>query len=169
MTFMRNRHERDERFRERMLIAADDYSTGVVQAMLLLNAARHRVLDELIGKDGKPVTLSDETRGVIATAIERVDDAHSRLARVQLLFGDTTTAGVSANTALASMRATIRCMNEWPRADGPGVTEAFTKAHDAHQAFNRDALAAMRGGRWAWRGDDRFLWLGHRTGQHSAP
>jgi hypothetical protein len=151
-TFMRNRHEREERFRERMLAAADDYSTGVVQALLKLNAARQSVATWLLVDDApRSVNRPDDVTGAIAAADELVDVVHSRLARVQLLFGESSLAGEAAGEALVKMRATLGTLREIPSTNLAVARIEFEAAAKGHAKFNREALAAMRRNEWAWR------------------
>src|SRR6266496_3101532 len=77
-TRLRIRHEREERLRERMLTAADDFVTGAHQA--------HRGLWEVLSAEEQASTVADR----LPAASELVKVAHDRLARVKLLFGTDT-------------------------------------------------------------------------------
>jgi hypothetical protein len=97
-TRLRIQHEREERLRERMLIAADDFVTGAHQA--------HRGLWETMAADEQGSTVAER----LPAASELVKVAHDRLARVKLLFGTETPAGQAAdatNNALWNYRSAL--------------------------------------------------------------
>lgn len=97
-TRIRNQHEREERLRERMLVAADDFVTGVQQA--------HRSLWEVLAAEEQGSTVDER----LPAASELVEAAHDRLARVKLLFGTETPAGragEAANGALWNYRSAL--------------------------------------------------------------
>jgi hypothetical protein len=98
-TRLRIQHEREDRLRERMLEAADDYVTGAYQA--------HRGLWEALAAEEQGSTVPER----LPEASRLVNVAHDRLARVKLLFGTRTPAGQAAdatNNELWSYRSALR-------------------------------------------------------------
>lgn len=122
-----------------MLFAADDFSTGVTQAMLELHEARAKLGEALRAGEPGPAPSVDLT-----VVRERVDVVHSRLPRVELLFGDETDAGKAAGSILSRLRATL---TELGLGEYAGAKQQFELAQAHQGAFNREARRAMVG----WR------------------
>lgn len=144
-TLMRLRHEREERIRERMLSAADDFGTGLLQAILGIRDARTAMVD-LIEEDRvkQNVDWQAVDEPVVVEAQRRVDVVHDRLARVQLLFGEGTETSVKAEAAILELRAAVADLGDWPR---PNLESAWARAGsliELHRGYNRAALVAIR-------------------------
>jgi hypothetical protein len=129
-------HEREEQWRERLVRAADDFSTAVSQALL-------GVHDAIADDEGNRTAAVDE-------ADRRVGEAIARVGRVRLLFGEDTEVAAAANallpqlsTALSHVRPSIA-----PVPDASGAWKAIEKAYDQHKTFNRAALDMIGSPRW---------------------
>jgi hypothetical protein len=82
-------HERAAEFRERMLNAADDFSTAAIVALQQVR----EVASEIKGAkeplvDGMPPSFKPEIKTLLDQANKAVDDVFAKQARVHLLFGD---------------------------------------------------------------------------------
>jgi hypothetical protein len=139
-------HERGAELRGRMLDAADEFSTRAVAA---LNVARNSFGEILVLSGEGPYVESDTIRSEIQEAIDRlglaVAEAQARQARVRLLFGDESAAGLAAAEMITSLRDIELTIHQWPYLS----TEDFERDHDtvlsAQAKFNRSALQQLRG------------------------
>jgi hypothetical protein len=94
-TWLRIRHEREEAFRDRLITAADDLSTGLLQAIIALEDAYQACLDRgfvdgesrLIIRDPKTGQVAFEITEALKHAERVIAEARARSARVSLLFG----------------------------------------------------------------------------------
>jgi hypothetical protein len=105
-TRLRIQHEREERLRERMLTAADDFVTGAQQA--------HRGLWETMAAEEQGSTVAER----LPAASELVKVAHDRLARVKLLFGTDTPAGQAAEATNNELWNYRSALEQEPPASG---------------------------------------------------
>jgi hypothetical protein len=145
---------RAEQWRDRLVRAADDFSTGAMQAMLALRdalvAARHgdlkRQVEEVDGAWSHEYV--SELPTVIAAVRElerRVDEAHARLARVHLLFGETSEAGRAADAVIEALRRSVEHVGRYfPGPDEVRGEMALSDADEATAAFGRAALEQIR-------------------------
>jgi len=157
-TFARMSHERAERIRERKLAAADDFSTGVIQAALALRDARrvalsHGTKDEsvklkVIGSDGK---RAPEFEDAIFKARSMVDEAQARQARIVLLFGWTTPAGEAARSVVLWMRRAVHALEVVPDIDLRRYNEAVANTQGEQVKFSATARGEIQ--RSFWRRD----------------
>ncbi len=99
-----------------MLGAADDFGTGLLQAILGVRDARTFLIDEIDARERVGATgdwqAVDEP--VVVEAQHRVDVVHDRLARVQLLFGEGTETSNAAEAAVIELRAAVSNLGDWP-------------------------------------------------------
>lgn len=123
-TLLRIRHEREERYRERQLTAADDFSTGVIQAMRLIRDAHG-------------------DRSKIPAAREGVAAAHDRQARIDLLFGNETAPGQAAADVLGVLHATSVAVAAGTQSDDEQYARLW-EAWFLHEQFNGAARAVAR-------------------------
>lgn len=149
-------HERTAEVRKRMLDAADDFSRSLFEAMTSLRDAAaeireqsnllldsQRLLDPTDSKRWvKPVQAAfDEARG-------KIDEAHLRLARVQLLFGRRSSAGYACHHVVVSLRNAQSALTLWPHSIADKATDArydkaFERADDLHEGFVTAARRAV--------------------------
>jgi hypothetical protein len=130
-TRLRIQHEREERLRERMLTAADDFVTGAQQA--------HRGLWETMSAEEQGSRVTDR----LPAASELVKVAHDRLARVELLFGTETPAGKAADATNNALWKYRSALEQEPPAMGLAAKsneEALTQLN-RFTALARAALA----------------------------
>jgi hypothetical protein len=143
-TWLRIRADRTEgelRRREPRIVAADDFATGVLQAV---NATREfaRIIEYAPGL----VVRRARWRGRVATAhaeAERtIEVAHHRFPRVALLFRPTSNTTAEAERAIRALRHALAELNE----DPPSVDEArvaLDSAEEHRLAFSQRALDAI--------------------------
>src|SRR5213078_3852392 len=98
-TLIRGRHERDAQLRDRMIAAADDFATAALRAQMQLWMAA--AVPGTRGGDSR------DDRAHVAThlpeTLRRIDEAHGRVARIQLLFGNDTSAGTAAKDTINAL------------------------------------------------------------------
>jgi hypothetical protein len=104
-------HERAAELRAHMLNAADEFSTEAIAA---LQHARNAAGE--IKKDDAP--LDDETgwfraeiRAYLDKANQAVDDALAKQARVHLLFGDESPAGIATTGVVSQLRNMLMALD----------------------------------------------------------
>lgn len=124
-----------------------------MQAMLALRdalvAARHGDLKRQVEEDeGGGHWSVSELPTVIAAVRElerRVDETHARLARVHLLFGETTEAGRAADAVIDALRRSVEYIGRYhPGPDEVRGEMALSDADEATAAFGRAALEQIR-------------------------
>jgi hypothetical protein len=142
---LQSRHQRQEAWRSRLVPAADDFSTGVLQALLVHRDAVNvvRIAVELQSRAEERGEVADvhtsKVRAVLRTLTDRVDVAHSRLPRIQLLFGTESPTAKAGLEAILALRRGNVLLSQRPT---PDVTEARRAAADAQSAQSRFAEAA---------------------------
>jgi hypothetical protein len=128
-TWLRIRHEREEAFRERLLVAADDFATGILQAILAVRDVSVARVDH----DPDWATPDQHHHPDVEAASEearrRIDQAHARLARVELLFGRGSAAGEAAGDLVTALRQALEHIREWPRPDAQRYSDEMNRAH----------------------------------------
>jgi hypothetical protein len=125
-------HERAEQWRDRLVRAADDFSTGAQQALL----AVHQALQAVSGARGDP-------HATVAEADRVVGEAIARVGHVKLLFGEGSEPANRAEDLVRQLEHTLTYAR-----DGKETIEAWDrlawnqldKAYAKHRDFNRDAL-----------------------------
>jgi hypothetical protein len=118
------RHEREEAFRERLITAADDFSTGLLQAIIGLETARTTCVDRavLYPPDTKRLTFRDPNTGVMpaesAEALGRsrelIREVEARRARISLLFGPVSLPDSTATIAVITLEEAQRALEDRP-------------------------------------------------------
>jgi hypothetical protein len=146
-TWARISYERAAEIRAHMLGAADEFSTSTLAALTTARNATGAVL-----RDSTPLLdeggyWREDIQTAFDAANEAVDLVLAKEARVHLLFGDETPAGV-ADTAigqhLRNLVATLE-QRESLRAHGAGseYSKYFARTQTDHKVFNRVALTAL--------------------------
>jgi hypothetical protein len=152
--FMQSRHERAEAWRDRLVPAADDFATGVLQAILAVRDTIGVVHDKVsdqdleVDPDKRVVSILDlpEVQESHAELARRIDEVHARLARVQLLFGVQSPAGKAAGECILALRRAGRHLSDWPQPEWEEATRVLDEVRVLHEAFAEAALAATRRG-----------------------
>lgn len=131
----RLRHERAEQWRDRLVRAADDFSTGVEQALLAVNEAISAVVNR------------GDREGTVAEARRVIGEAVARVGRVKLLFGEDSRPAAIGRDLLPTLRLALSHV-EVSGADVHGhiddAWQTLEKCYAGHQDFNRAALEMIR-------------------------
>lgn len=125
-TLLRISHERAERLRERMIVAADDFVTGGLQAQV--------ELWEAMAAPERGSTVAER----LPEALRRIAEAHARLARVKLLFGIDTDAGKAAEALINTLWNGRHALEH----DPPDIETAAKANGDALTQLNEFTAAA---------------------------
>jgi hypothetical protein len=151
-TLMRMGHEREEALRTRMIAAADDLASGLVQALMAFRPFR----DPRITADGVAQAAMDVRR--------RADEATAHLARMDLLFGPGSPEGVAAGAMIASLQlALAQAERPWRDIDVQAVARHATAANASLAEFNRVVHARVATPRWRQalrRARGKLPWVG---------
>lgn len=122
------RHERREGLRERRMLAADDFVTGLVQAI-----SATRELGGLLKDDAHAiVTVGRWTKRVAQAGVEAartIDETHNRYPRLALLFKPKSTVALESERALNELRHALAELQEM----APGFDEAEASLASAEQ------------------------------------
>jgi len=142
-------YEREEQFRERLISAADEFSREFMRAAFVLTDA-----DRAICGCASAAELPPSEEPQVAC-----DEAHNRLARVELLFGHGSSAGNAANGAIEKLRAACgELVSAGPgteRTEGSPYVVAYDEAIVNHERFTVAAHSLVRphDSMWSrWRG-----------------
>jgi hypothetical protein len=138
-------HERGAEIRTRMLDAADQFSTGVVAALQEARNAAGEVKKAeppLIESNAHRFKKDVQTR--LDVANQAVDHVLAMRARVHLLFGDQSHAGIAATGVVAHLRNMGMALEDWPNSIRDYEAEGrysrnFQGALEQHEGFNRAA------------------------------
>jgi len=127
-------HERTEQWSERLVRAADDFSTGVEQTILGL-----RDVFTAIGDEG-------DVDAARAEAKRRLHETVARLARIKLLFGEDAEAVTIARDILGELDYVHRATQE---ADDPTLAwQHLEKVYGLHASFHAAAFEMISSPRW---------------------
>jgi hypothetical protein len=149
---MQSRHERAEAWRDRLVPAADDLATGILQAILAVRDAvgvahgAESDQDLEVEPDKKVPSILDlpEVQEANAELERRVDEAHARLARVQLLFGVQSPAETAAADCVRALRKAQMHLRDWPKPEWRAADMTLEEITVHHEAFASAALDAIR-------------------------
>jgi hypothetical protein len=124
-------HETAEQWRDRLVRASDDFSTGGQRALL----AVHEAFQAVSGTRG-------DLKGTAAEADRVVGEVISRVGRIKLLFGE---GSEPANAAEDLIRQLEHALT-YPKKgkDAPEGRERLSKAYGAHHYFKGVALEVIR-------------------------
>jgi hypothetical protein len=160
-TWLRTRHERTEAFRDRQITAADDLTTGLVQASIALDDAHTKCLKngfqnaqgQFVIRHPETGAVADETSDALKEANRAIDEAGARSARVALLFGPTSPADRTVTLAVIRLQDSLSALERWPRPDLKAYRETHSDARRDLRKFNERALAEIQGRPWfsRWR------------------
>lgn len=157
-------HERAAELRAHMLNAASDFSTSAIKAL-----QEARIAAGEIKKDNQPLVdedtgwYRDEIKTHLDAANQAVDDVLANQARVHLLFGDRSSAGVAATgigTQLRNLGGTLEQRPDSIRDHDTmsAYSRYFDGTREQHEKFNRAALAALNQTWWHRFRERRRLW-----------
>lgn len=127
-------HEREEAWRDRMVRAADDFSTGVEQALLAVNDAI------------SAVTNRADRSAIVEEAHRTIREAVARVGRIRLLFGEESRAVAVARDLLPELRLALSQVEGGGaevHARVPHAWKTLEKAYEHHREFNRAAREAI--------------------------
>jgi hypothetical protein len=148
-------HEREKQLRERMITAADDFGTGVFQAIIGLRDAKGAALHHGRRDQSGQLWITDEggrRYPAVADAFEAanrlVDAAHARYPRIQLLFDVGTRAETAAQACVIHMQAAIINLQAFPFPNFPAHEKSFNSLHEWQEKFAMRAADAIRGKPW---------------------
>ena len=162
-TWLRIRHEREEAFRERLITAADDLSTGLLQAIIGLDSAHTTCVGRafLYPPDPNRLTFRDSNTGempaesveALRRSWELIREVEARRARISLLFGPTSAPDATASMAVITLKEAQHALEDRPLPDLDRYSEQMQHARDDHRNFNSQALTEVRGRPWfaRWR------------------
>ena len=115
-----------------MITAADDFATGIFQAIIGLRDAQAAALDHGRTDDSGQLWITDvtdveaemrfpEVDAAYKVANRLVDEAHARYPRVQLLFGVETRAEKAAQACVIHMRVAMVNLEAGPIPNSPAT------------------------------------------------
>jgi hypothetical protein len=175
-TWLQIRHEREEAFRERLINAADDLSTGLIQAVIGLNDAfstslKHAYMDarnRLTFHHPQSGEVPKEIEEALARARGLIGEARARTARVSLLFGPVSEPDRGATLTLIHLENTLGALDAWPVPELEKFREELAGARKYLANFNESALREAKGRPW-WRRRQWALWLRRLTRRPRGP
>jgi hypothetical protein len=155
-TMLRNRHERREAFRDRLLTSADDLATGILQAIIGLDDARRVCLEHggfdseggLVIRDPATGQTPDEIKRALRRSEELINEARARQARIALLFGPVSAPDRAATIAMFALKHSHELLDGWPRPDLEKQHAESAEAKRDLDRFCRSALADIQGRPW---------------------
>ena len=127
-------HERAEQWRDRRVRAADDFSTGVQQAMLRLHEAYQAA--SVAANEGA-FSLKGVSVGSLAEAQRVNGEAIARVGRIKLVFGENSE---PADLAEKLVRLLEVVLTRLKGMEVPEAQRAIEKAYQLQTKFNRAAL-----------------------------
>jgi hypothetical protein len=152
-TWLQGKHQRAEAWRDRLVRAADEFGTGVLEAIMSLRDA-NLAIDGVIAEQesgarpaGIPPSEVDEAKAALVELDRRVDDAHARFARLQILFGVAAESTRAGESAIVALRSGSGALWEWPFPDQSAANSRLDEAHESLQRFATSARAAIESGR----------------------
>ncbi len=155
-TWLQIRHERDEAFRDRQITAADDLSTGLLQATIGLERAYSTCLKHGFFTAEQKLTLRNPSTGTIASEISEafkqakgmIEEADARRARVSLLFGPVSAPDRWATLAMHGLDLCYSALDRWPDPDLEAYSHERSETKKSLAGFNKNALADAKGRPW---------------------
>lgn len=162
-TWLQIKHERAEAMRERQINAADDLSTGLVQAIIGLEQAYSVCLDhsflyppdpnQIILRDPNTGEMPAESKSALQRARDLISEAAARRARISLLFGPISAPDRATSLAVIYLQDTLRALEDRPTPDFKKYSDDLAKAREQHRKFNEYALSEVQGRPWytSWR------------------
>ena len=128
------RSDRRERFRDRLIGAADDFVGAAAEALLTTRDA----VSEVLSARG-----SEQIAAAIESAWRQRDTALHRSARVDLLFGPTNNPPICANEVLHELANSLELLS-FPEPDADAAERASMKAAAALRRFHEAAAHAIQ-------------------------
>jgi hypothetical protein len=127
-------HERSEQWTDRLVRAADDFSTGVEQATLGI-----RDVISAVAEKGDVDAASAEAK-------RRLHEAVARVARIRLLFGDDSPAVTPAGNLLVELDIARGAAT---KTDATFAWEKLDKVYRLHEDFRAAAREMIASPRWS--------------------
>jgi hypothetical protein len=155
-TWLTIRHERTEAYRTRLIEAADDLATGLLQASIGLRAAYKTIMDNGFVDAQDRVTIRQPGTGdipeAISDALQRSTDlnaeAQARQARVALLFGPVSPADRAATMTMMALNDSLRALEAVPVPDLSGCSERHRDARRHLTVFTESAQQEIKARPW---------------------
>jgi len=126
-------NDRQERFRDRMLDAADEFAAAIAEALLVLRDA----VGEVRGGDAV------RAKAAAQKAWSQRDTPLIRSARVDLLFGPDSDTARCSNALLHHIAAALEDLNP-PKLDAEAADQALLDAPEGLRMFQRLAFQDIR-------------------------
>lgn len=141
------RSQREEAWRSRLVLAADEFVTGLTQALIgladALASATREEIEQDLAEDSQSVFDSAEVTAAVAESNRTTDEVHARLARIHLLFGPTSETARQADMAILGLRSTNQTFHDfavptWSDESNP-VGTAIDEIHKIHGVLAAEA------------------------------
>jgi hypothetical protein len=163
-------HERAAEFRERMLNAADEFSTAAIVALQQARAVAGEIIDPRTPLLNEKNAFTAKTKARLDEVNKTVDDVFAKQARVHLLFADSSPATIASVGLTEHLRNMLMALENPPDSIRDNKVRAiysrnFSGAQEQHVKFNSAALAALQETWW-----DRLLerWKQRRQSKKEA-
>lgn len=142
-------HERATELRSHMLNAADDFSTGAISALQQARNAAGEIRKDDTPLDDDTGWFRPEIRNLLDAANQVVDDVLAKQARVHLLYGDQSPAGIAAAGVTSQLRNVLMALEHRPDSirghEGMSMySRSFSRVLEEHEGFNRAALTVLQ-------------------------
>jgi hypothetical protein len=149
-------HERAAELRAHMISAADDFSTGAISALQQARIAAGEVKKDPSRPLGDGTNFTPEIQAHLDKANGAVDEVLAKQARVHLLFGDQSPAGLAAAGVTSQLRNMLMALEHRPDSirdpdEMSRYSRNFTSTLEQHERFNLAALVVLQQTSW-----DRF-------------
>ena len=149
-------HERAAELRAHMISAADDFSTGAISALQQARIAAGEVKKDPSRPLGDGKNFTPEIQAHLDKANGAVDEVLAKQARVHLLFGDQSPAGLAAAGVTSQLRNMLMALEHRPDSirdpdEMSRYSRNFTSTLEQHERFNLAALVVLQQTWW-----DRF-------------
>jgi glutathione S-transferase len=146
-------HERAAELRAHLLSAADEFSTGAVAALQQARNAAGEIKKDDTPLDDKTGWYRKEIQTCLDAANDAVNEVLARQARIYLLFGDESPAGIAAAGVASHLRSVMFALEHRPDSirDHDAMSrydQNVTRTREQHEKFNRAARAAFTETRW---------------------
>lgn len=141
-------HERGAELRAHMLSAADEFSTGAIEALQTARNAAGEIKKDEAPLDDETDWFRQDIKTQLDAANQAVDDVIGKRARVHLLFGDQSPAGIAATGVTSQLRNMLSALEHRPDSirDHEAMSmysRNFDGTLEQHERFNRAARAAL--------------------------
>jgi hypothetical protein len=147
-------HERASELRAHMLNAADEFSTGAISALMQIRTAAGEVKKDTVPLDDpNSAWWRADIKEHFDAANAAVDGALAKQARVHLLFGDQSDAGIAAAGVTSQLGGMVMAVEHRPdsirdHGEMSRYSRYFGTTLEQHEKFNLTALVALQQTWW---------------------